>query len=260
MEHFFLPGSIDFAADDHGALSCCIHEGLMCLVIVCETMLTISESRAISHANDTEQQAQQVAVNPRRWGWNRHEPHTCVVWSNSRLFMEPCYRWENCRKTFNSYWPPNRKSTNRTVLQNVLTCAYGFILFPLIKLSPNALFSKFKILALSVRASLLGRTDHQSHGCDYLYYMLLSTEFRSRVTHDQASAAVEADGEKCYWNICLLKSNMSNHFIGKRSKKSFLLVSLFIFSLHIPRPALISYSRSSPHHNQSFCTCFVSRC
>ena len=66
MEHFFLPGSIDFAADDHGALSCCIHEGLMCLVIVCETMLTISESRAISHANDTEQQAQQVAVNPRR--------------------------------------------------------------------------------------------------------------------------------------------------------------------------------------------------
>ena len=38
----------------------------MCLVIVCETMLTISESRAISHANDTEQQAQQVAVNPRR--------------------------------------------------------------------------------------------------------------------------------------------------------------------------------------------------
>ena len=164
MEYFFLPGSIDFAADDHGALSCCIHEGLMCLVIVCETMLTISESRAISHANDTEQQAQQVAVNPRRWGWNRHEPHACVVWANSRLFMEPCYRWENCRKTFNSYWPPNRKSTNRTVLQNVLTCPYGFILFPLIKLSPNALFSKFKILALSVRASLLGRTDHQSHG------------------------------------------------------------------------------------------------
>ena len=29
-------------------------------------MFTIGESRAISHANDTEQQAQQVAGNPRR--------------------------------------------------------------------------------------------------------------------------------------------------------------------------------------------------
>ena len=38
----------------------------MCLFIVCETMFTIGESRAISHANDTEQQAQQVAGNPRR--------------------------------------------------------------------------------------------------------------------------------------------------------------------------------------------------
>ena len=37
----------------------------MCLFIVCETMFTIGESRAISHANDTEQQAQQVAGNPR---------------------------------------------------------------------------------------------------------------------------------------------------------------------------------------------------
>ena len=66
MAHFLLPGSIDFAADDHGALSCGIHEGLMCIFIVCETMFTIGESRAISHGNDTEQQAQQVAVNPCR--------------------------------------------------------------------------------------------------------------------------------------------------------------------------------------------------
>ena len=38
----------------------------MCLFIVCETMFTIGESRAISHASYTEQQAQQVAGNPRR--------------------------------------------------------------------------------------------------------------------------------------------------------------------------------------------------
>ena len=36
----------------------------MCLFIH-ETMLTIGESRAISHSDDTEQQAQQVAGNPR---------------------------------------------------------------------------------------------------------------------------------------------------------------------------------------------------
>ena len=66
MEHFLLPGSIDFAADDRGRLSCCIHEGLVCLFTFCETMLTIGESQAISHANDTEEQAQQVAVHPRR--------------------------------------------------------------------------------------------------------------------------------------------------------------------------------------------------
>ena len=38
----------------------------MCLFIVCETMFTVGESRAISHASYTEQQAQQVAGNPRR--------------------------------------------------------------------------------------------------------------------------------------------------------------------------------------------------
>ena len=36
----------------------------MCLFIH-ETMFTIGESRAISHSDDTEQQAQQVAGNPR---------------------------------------------------------------------------------------------------------------------------------------------------------------------------------------------------
>ena len=38
----------------------------MCLFIVCETKFTIGESRAISRASYTEQQAQQVARNPRR--------------------------------------------------------------------------------------------------------------------------------------------------------------------------------------------------
>ena len=36
----------------------------MCLFIVCETMFTVGESRAISHAIYIEQQAQQVAGNP----------------------------------------------------------------------------------------------------------------------------------------------------------------------------------------------------
>ena len=65
MEHFAFPGNIDFAADDQGAFSCIIHERLLCLLIVCETMFTISESRTISHPNNTELQAQQVPANPR---------------------------------------------------------------------------------------------------------------------------------------------------------------------------------------------------
>ena len=38
----------------------------MCLFIVCETMFTIGDSWATSHANDTdlEQHSQQVAANP----------------------------------------------------------------------------------------------------------------------------------------------------------------------------------------------------
>ena len=59
-----FPGNRDFAAEDQ--CSCCIREGLMCVLIVCETMFTIGESRAISYANDTEQQTQKLAGNPRR--------------------------------------------------------------------------------------------------------------------------------------------------------------------------------------------------
>ena len=55
-----------FAADDQRAFSCFIHERLMCLVIVCETMFTIGESQAIFYANDTEPLAQQAAANPRQ--------------------------------------------------------------------------------------------------------------------------------------------------------------------------------------------------
>ena len=66
MEHFVFPGNIDFTAVDQGAPSRCIHLGLMCLFIVCETIFTIGKSRAISYANNTEQQAQQLAWNSRR--------------------------------------------------------------------------------------------------------------------------------------------------------------------------------------------------
>ena len=74
MEHSAFPGNLDFAADDQGAFSCFIHEKLMCLFIVCETMFTIGESRAISHANDSELQAQQVAANPRRGRFSIETP------------------------------------------------------------------------------------------------------------------------------------------------------------------------------------------
>ena len=66
MEHFAFPGNIGFAAYNQGAFSCFIHEKLMCLFIVCETIFTIGESRAISPTNDTVQQAQQAAAIPRR--------------------------------------------------------------------------------------------------------------------------------------------------------------------------------------------------
>ena len=64
-----------------GALLCCIHEGLMCFFIVCGTMFTIGESRAISHANDTEQQPQQVAGNPCRWRFLKILPK--LLWRTS---------------------------------------------------------------------------------------------------------------------------------------------------------------------------------
>ena len=63
-EYFAFPGNIDFAVDDQGSFSCIIHERLLCLFIICQTMFTIGESRTISNANVT--QAQQVAPNPRR--------------------------------------------------------------------------------------------------------------------------------------------------------------------------------------------------
>ena len=46
----------------------------MCLFIVYETLFTIGESRATSHANDTEHQAQQVAANPRRGRFSTETP------------------------------------------------------------------------------------------------------------------------------------------------------------------------------------------
>ena len=74
MEHFAFPGNTDCAADDQGAFSCIIHERLLCVLIVCETMFTISESRTISHPNDTELQAQQVTANPRRGRFSTETP------------------------------------------------------------------------------------------------------------------------------------------------------------------------------------------
>ena len=142
------------------------------------------------------------------------------------------------------------RSTNWTVLQNVLTCPYSFIPFSFINFSPNIQSFKFRIPALPVRASVHGHTGHQSPGDGAVIYTICSSVPNS----DQARAAVEAGGDKCYCR--LFKTNISNYFIGKRPKKLFFLVSFFIFSPHSPRPTLISYSRSSPHHNQSFYNMF----
>ena len=100
--------------------------------------------------------------------------------------------------------------------------------------------------------------------CNYTGHIILSTEYKSRVTIKVINASynnfvpqLQPAEKSVQWNKCLLKINISNHFIGKRpAKKSFLLVFFFIFSLHNPRPKLISRSRSSPHHNQSFYTMF----
>ena len=72
MEH--LRFNINFAADDQGAFSCIIHERLLCLLIVCETMFTIDESPTISHENDTKLQARQVAASPRRGRFSIEAP------------------------------------------------------------------------------------------------------------------------------------------------------------------------------------------
>ena len=73
----FQATNIDFA-DDQGAFSCIIHERLLCLFIVCETMLNIGESRTI-FANDT--QAQHVAPNLRP---GRFPPK--LLWSENADF------------------------------------------------------------------------------------------------------------------------------------------------------------------------------
>ena len=44
MKHFAFPGNIDFGTNNQGAFSCFIHEKLMCLFIVCETVFTLSLS------------------------------------------------------------------------------------------------------------------------------------------------------------------------------------------------------------------------
>ena len=68
MEHIFaFPGNIDFApmtllTKAHFHI---IHERLLCLLNVCETMFIIGESRTISHPNETERQAEQVPANLR---------------------------------------------------------------------------------------------------------------------------------------------------------------------------------------------------
>ena len=57
MEHFAFPGNIDFAADDQGAFH----------VLFMKADVFIHRARiGQSRANDTEQQAQQVAGNPCR--------------------------------------------------------------------------------------------------------------------------------------------------------------------------------------------------
>ena len=61
MEHFAFPGNKEFAAD-YKAHSCIIHEGLLCLFIVCETMFTIDKSRTISNANDTQAQPEWLQI------------------------------------------------------------------------------------------------------------------------------------------------------------------------------------------------------
>ena len=53
MEHFAFPGNKDFAADDQRIFMYCSWRAD---VFIHPSVFTISESRAISHANDTEQQ------------------------------------------------------------------------------------------------------------------------------------------------------------------------------------------------------------
>ena len=73
----------------------------MRLLIVCETMFTIriGESRAISHANDTEQQAQQVAENPRRRRFSTETPLENADVNSSRVKKKTTTRNRDAERT-----------------------------------------------------------------------------------------------------------------------------------------------------------------
>ena len=99
MELFGFPGNINFAADDQGSFSCIMHERLLCLFIVCETIFTIGESLTVSHANDT--QAQQVAQTPR----------------TGRVSTETLREWECQLQIQREQW--GRRGQQETVEQRV---------------------------------------------------------------------------------------------------------------------------------------------
>ena len=141
MEHSAFPGNLDFAADDESAFSCFIHEKLMCLFIACETMFTIGESRAISHANDTELQAQQVAANPRRLKFsgdgikedNREAERTSVSTPKATSSTE---QPETCTKAATKYYNYSANFSEQLQANMQLTHAifnayyYSFKIFP----------------------------------------------------------------------------------------------------------------------------------
>ena len=89
MELF--PGNTYFAADDQGALSCYV--GVFSSSV--KQCFTIGESRAIPHANDTEQQAQQVAGNPRGRRFSTETPLENADQNSSRADRRPPRRIRN---------------------------------------------------------------------------------------------------------------------------------------------------------------------
>ena len=74
MEHFAFPGNIDFAADDHGTRFLFYSWKADMFIHRLWIMFTIGESRAISHTNDTEDDAQQVTVIHRRRKFSTETP------------------------------------------------------------------------------------------------------------------------------------------------------------------------------------------